>query len=184
MWNEKAKSWRKRNKRGVSPIIATILLVAITVVLAAVLYILISGLTRGPGTTPIGSAFGMTSPNKEKGAASGTPGCATGDTCYTITIASAGGGITWSSVNYVIHDANGNPAAATSTVNIVNSTGIVVWSCTLGATCAIVVSGVTPTISTTETIVLDTHGTVALTGDTLIANGVGSYSSSTSVGLP
>ncbi|HTT72650.1 MAG TPA: archaellin/type IV pilin N-terminal domain-containing protein, partial [Thermoplasmata archaeon] len=39
----KERSWRKARKRAVSPIIATILLVAITVVLAAVLYVLITG---------------------------------------------------------------------------------------------------------------------------------------------
>jgi len=43
---------RRAGKRGVSPIIATILLVAITVVLAAVLYVLISGLTSSSGSTP------------------------------------------------------------------------------------------------------------------------------------
>ena len=48
--------------RGVSPIIATILLVAITVVLAAVLYVLVSGLVHGPGTAPIGTALAMGSP--------------------------------------------------------------------------------------------------------------------------
>jgi flagellin-like protein len=44
---------RRRGKRGVSPIIATILLVAITVVLAAVLYVLISGLTGSTAAAPI-----------------------------------------------------------------------------------------------------------------------------------
>jgi flagellin-like protein len=43
--------------RGVSPIIAMILLVAIVVVLAAVLYVLVGGLTHGPGNPPIGSAL-------------------------------------------------------------------------------------------------------------------------------
>ncbi len=43
---------RRAGKRGVSPIIATILLVAITVVLAAVLYVLISGLTGGGVSSP------------------------------------------------------------------------------------------------------------------------------------
>ena len=57
VWEKNKRSWRKARKRAVSPIIATILLVAITVVLAAVLYVLISGLTHGPGNAPIGSAF-------------------------------------------------------------------------------------------------------------------------------
>ncbi len=62
VWGVNARSWRKARKRAVSPIIATILLVAITVVLAAVLYVLISGLTHGPGNTPIGSAFAIGNP--------------------------------------------------------------------------------------------------------------------------
>jgi len=72
---QRERSWRKAQKRAVSPIIATILLVAITVVLAAVLYVLISGLTHGPGSTPIGSAFAAGNPR------SGT--CATGGTLAT-----------------------------------------------------------------------------------------------------
>jgi archaeal type IV pilus assembly protein PilA len=48
-----AKSFgRRRRQRGVSPIIATILLVAITVVLAAVLYVLVSGLTKSGASVP------------------------------------------------------------------------------------------------------------------------------------
>jgi archaeal type IV pilus assembly protein PilA len=51
---------RKARKRGVSPIIATILLVAITVVLAAVLYVLISGLTGSTAAAPISLAPAVT----------------------------------------------------------------------------------------------------------------------------
>ena len=43
----------RKNKRGVSPIIATILLVAITVVIAAVLYVLVSGYLKGTGSAPL-----------------------------------------------------------------------------------------------------------------------------------
>jgi flagellin-like protein len=48
-----SQRWNKGRKRGVSPIIATILLVAITVVLAAVLYVLISGLVGSTASAPI-----------------------------------------------------------------------------------------------------------------------------------
>ena len=45
------KKMAKRLKdSGVSPVIATILMVAITVVLAAVLYVMVSGFTHSPGT--------------------------------------------------------------------------------------------------------------------------------------
>src|SRR3970040_843400 len=43
----------RKDESAVSPVIATILMVAITVVLAAVLYVMVSGLISGPGTTPV-----------------------------------------------------------------------------------------------------------------------------------
>ncbi|HKZ47917.1 MAG TPA: archaellin/type IV pilin N-terminal domain-containing protein [Thermoplasmata archaeon] len=48
-----AKRWLvlKKDEEGVSPVIATILMVAITVVLAAVLYVMVSGLIGGGGTS-------------------------------------------------------------------------------------------------------------------------------------
>jgi archaeal type IV pilus assembly protein PilA len=42
----------RKDEEAVSPVIATILMVAITVVLAAVLYVMVSGLITGPGGTP------------------------------------------------------------------------------------------------------------------------------------
>ncbi|MFH0816451.1 MAG: archaellin/type IV pilin N-terminal domain-containing protein [Methanobacteriota archaeon] len=46
-----------RNKEGVSPVIATILMVAITVVLAAVLYVMVSGYMTGGGGTPLSGSL-------------------------------------------------------------------------------------------------------------------------------
>ena len=48
---EKMKKWIK-NKAGVSPIIAIILMVAITVVLAATIYVWVSGMGKTGGATP------------------------------------------------------------------------------------------------------------------------------------
>ena len=48
-----------KSKSGVSPIIATILMVAVTVVLASVLYVLVSGYTGGVGTTPVSGALAL-----------------------------------------------------------------------------------------------------------------------------
>jgi archaeal type IV pilus assembly protein PilA len=58
------RAMRRKSKRAVSPIIATILLVAITVVLAAVLYVLVSGLTKSGATVPY--QLGMT-PSSQSG---------------------------------------------------------------------------------------------------------------------
>ncbi|MEM3493011.1 MAG: archaellin/type IV pilin N-terminal domain-containing protein [Thermoplasmata archaeon] len=58
------KVWK--NKKGVSPVIATILMVAITVVLAAVLYVMVMGMMTGPGTVnePLGVVAKYVSPER------------------------------------------------------------------------------------------------------------------------
>jgi flagellin-like protein len=53
------KIWKKRkNSEAVSPVIATILMVAITVVLAAVLYVMVMGFGGNTPQTPAGSFTG------------------------------------------------------------------------------------------------------------------------------
>ncbi|MEK6986927.1 MAG: type IV pilin N-terminal domain-containing protein [Candidatus Thermoplasmatota archaeon] len=47
----------RKDEEAVSPVIATILMVAITVVLAAVLYVMVSGLIGGPSTSKPTVAF-------------------------------------------------------------------------------------------------------------------------------
>jgi len=61
-WYSRMRRLRRRNDRGVSPIIATILLVAITVVLAAVLYVLVAGLTKSGVSTPYALEMTSTGP--------------------------------------------------------------------------------------------------------------------------
>ncbi len=99
--------WRKNRKRGVSPIIATILLVAITVVLAAVLYVLISGLTHTGASTPY--TLGMSSPT-----ASSTGTGATAVYYYAITI-SPQSGLTTSMFGLSLQTPTGGSAGATGT---------------------------------------------------------------------
>jgi len=54
----------RKDDRAVSPVIATILMVAITVVLAAVLYVMVSGLITGPGAQkPLVTFSGVTKLN-------------------------------------------------------------------------------------------------------------------------
>src|SRR5881409_2007586 len=52
----------RKDEQAVSPVIATILMVAITVVLAAVLYVMVSGLISGPGSTPTAWGVNIASP--------------------------------------------------------------------------------------------------------------------------
>ena len=51
----KRKSFIRKDEEGVSPVIATILMVAITVVLAAVLYIMVIGLAPSGSVVPTGT---------------------------------------------------------------------------------------------------------------------------------
>ncbi len=55
----KKKMFIRKDEEGVSPVIATILMVAITVVLAAVLYIMVITMT-GPGRVPPTGTWGKT----------------------------------------------------------------------------------------------------------------------------
>jgi flagellin-like protein len=173
MWSEKSRSWRKTGKRGVSPIIATILLVAITVVLAAVLYVLISGLTKGPGNQPIGSALAMGTAAESK---AGT------NYYYNFTIESAGSGITWNSVNFKISGPVAPAATTTWTVlsisaaTVVSATGAVVTSWTTG-------NGGTPCSSTQSLEIISTTNMVAQ-GEILTIIGVGSFQGTTSATIP
>ncbi|HKV89589.1 MAG TPA: archaellin/type IV pilin N-terminal domain-containing protein [Thermoplasmata archaeon] len=89
------RRWRQKKTRGVSPIIATILLVAITVVLAAVLYILISGLTKAPGGTPLGTALAV-----------GSATASAGSTVYTMSI-NPSSGLTPASLNFELVSSSG-----------------------------------------------------------------------------
>ena len=125
VWGHRERSWRKSRQRAVSPIIATILLVAITVVLAAVLYVLISGLTHGPSSAPLGTNFGW---GLQVNATGTTPlGCAsaTAEYCYTLDVASAGGGITTASVTFALHNSVGSAASwptGLTTISLVSAT--------------------------------------------------------------
>jgi flagellin-like protein len=115
----------RRRKRGVSPIIATILLVAITVVLAAVLYVLISGLTHGVGSADLGTNFGWATPVNDTGASPVPVGCASANFCYQIEIASASG-ITTSDMSFSLHTSSGGPAAfpTGTTIFLVSTTNV------------------------------------------------------------
>ena len=152
VFGKRARGWRKGKKRGVSPIIATILLVAITVVLAAVLYVLISGLTRGPGSTPLGTAFGFGSATQQTGAATGAPAwCAATHHCWEVSISAASGGLTIAQLNFIVKNTTSGAAVLTATISIVNigqtasdqqSSGSTTWTTGIATSTA-----VSPTMS-------------------------------------
>jgi archaeal type IV pilus assembly protein PilA len=206
---QRERSWRKSRKRAVSPIIATILLVAITVVLAAVLYVLISGLTHGPGSTPIGSAFtaglpaGSSAAKCPTGDTYAANGCLAGDYTYTLTIESST--VNFGSVLFEVKTATGavDVAASVGGFSVLSISSVVVAQMTTATTTLAMTStfgtfsGVatacngatcssTSPLTSIYTIVIDMGtGNPTGTGLSFIAIGTGSYSGTTSpVALP
>jgi len=180
-----ARSWRKARKRAVSPIIATILLVAITVVLAAVLYVLITGLTTGGASSvPIGTTFAYGTP-----AQSSNPNCGTNPiagSCYAVGVQSAGSSATTSNINFAVQSSG--TGVGFGTVQVLSITGAVLatytsstgkWAPATGQTLPL-------SFSSTQTLLVTSSAvaTVSIQGDSLVAIGVGSVSGTTSVVLP
>ena len=92
----------RKDEQAVSPVIATILMVAITVVLAAVLYVMVSGLISGPGGTP--TAWGV------------NIGKSQSQTNWTLTFTSIPQSAATSAVFITITDSNGAPVTGATNV--------------------------------------------------------------------
>lgn len=178
-----ARRWRQKGKRGVSPIIATILLVAITVVLAAVLYILISGLTKGPGSTPLGTALALGTINEAN---------AGSNYYYNTTVQTASGGMTWGNMIFQVQTSTGSGATGPTTITVTNALG----SCNLATYTFSTAAWTTPAThctGTTGSAALVSNGasvelvsTASLTGAgySLIAVGQGSFSGTAAFSIP
>ncbi|MCI4325257.1 MAG: type IV pilin [Thermoplasmata archaeon] len=188
MWTESQRRWRKNGRRGVSPIIATILLVAITVVLAAVLYILISGLTKGPGNTPLGTALAM-----------GSPLAGANGTAFTYTLSiTPSSGLTPASLNFQIQTSTGAiTALAGSAIQLIGPQGCLEDTYTFStnswavgsagaSTHACVPPGTTTTVLSSGMQFYLSTGTTNIQGggDSLVAIGVGTFSGTVSEALP
>jgi flagellin-like protein len=188
--NHGARRWRKKAKRGVSPIIATILLVAITVVLAAVLYILISGLTKGPGNTPLGTALAIgtfTEATSGAGAAQRW--------YYNATVQSASGGMTWSNMIFQVQSPSGSIVAVgpttVTTTNAALSCNIATytfttatWGAPAANACAGVTTGGGGLVVSGAQLQLTSTATLQQLGYKVIAVGQGSFSGSAVFAIP
>jgi flagellin-like protein len=132
IWGKNERSWRRKNRRAVSPIIATILLVAITVVLAAVLYILIQQYTKGgANNAPLGTAFSFSG---------STDAASTANNYYNMTIESASSTLNFGDLAWQLKTPTGSVFVTGVSVSIVNPLGVVEGSFCIGA---IVTGGVT-----------------------------------------
>jgi flagellin-like protein len=189
---QRVRSWRKARKRGVSPIIATILLVAITVVLAAVLYVLISGLTHGTGSAPLGTNFSWGQPDNVTGSTIQTPSgtaltcTATVTFCYSIEIAGVGGGLTTSSITLALRSASGSTVAwpGAAVVYLVSPTvtkAVATYTISTSSWANTALTGFTGTLAGGFSIVISTGAVTAaggLYGESIVAIGGNGYSGS------
>ncbi|HTT15609.1 MAG TPA: archaellin/type IV pilin N-terminal domain-containing protein [Thermoplasmata archaeon] len=190
---------RLRHGRGVSPIIAMILLVAIVVVLAAVLYVLVIGVVHGPGEVPLGTAFYAGPAGKLVGTSSSNAYCQTNHYCYSVPIDSAEQGLTISNVGFTVDTASGTPHVVTKNyarIALVSGVGTVLAYTEVSNKQAFVVtswaklsSGVTDqTPLTTELTIWVQFGATATspygTGLSLAALGQNGYSGVVSIALP
>ncbi len=97
----------RKDQEAVSPVIATILMVAITVVLAAVLYVMVSGLLGGGGTTTA-KTVGF----------SGIPGSQN----WTLSVASVStSGIAYTTTTFKIYNPGGAPVSTNLLSDILGS---------------------------------------------------------------
>ncbi len=116
---------RVASVRAVSPIIATILLVAITVVLAALLYILVSGfLAHGSGLAPLSTALGFGAAVQESSSSLTSNWCGAGHQCWKMPIAYTADGLTAAQISVTVSTSGGSGLVGASVYIVgLNGTG-------------------------------------------------------------
>lgn len=104
------KTWATRkNEEGVSPVVATILLIAITIILAAVLFVMASGMFGSPNSSP--PIIGL---NFSSGAT---------DYVWTVTTISQATAVQQSDI-YVQLKANGSITFVIATIKLADCNGL------------------------------------------------------------
>ena len=113
--------------KAVSPIIATILLVAITVILASTLYLALGGFFSHVGTTTPSASISV-SGNSTTSPAS-TPGKFT--TYYSVTVGGPSAPVAWSSTGFSVTLSDGSSGSLTYTAG--SSSSSTTWVGTIGS---------------------------------------------------
>jgi len=108
IWAGHRRFGLQERRKAVSPIIATILLVAVTVVLAAVLYVMIIGFAHTSATKPLGTEFFAGPATATVGTSQTNAFCENNHYCYSIPIEESGQGVTFGDLNFVVHTATGS----------------------------------------------------------------------------
>lgn len=173
---------RRGRRRGVSDIVATILLVAITVVLAALLYVFVLHYTSSGSSTPVlGSALSLATPQEEVAKSSVVAACsATPCNFYNMSVQSAAKGLELHNLAFEVEGQNGSRFAPTGGVVVLNQTAHIVSTYGFATGWA---TNSTMHVTDLLTISLYTSGASpqSLSGDTFIVNGLSGFSGSIQV---
>jgi flagellin-like protein len=154
------QAYRNSNDDAVSPVIAVILMVAITVVLAATVYVWVSGF--GSSSSSAAKSLSLTSASSISTVNDYKPALATGYN-KTYTVASATAGMKWSDVSFTLNGASLSYHDFTTNATAI---GAQQW-CLIDSTGAACVTGsATPTsvVTAGQTIVI--HDETSLSGQT------------------
>jgi hypothetical protein len=176
----------RRSRRGVDVNVATVLLVAITVVLAAVLFVLAEGYLGSTNTHPsLGASLALSSPVFAQGLTSAIAPCSAAScNFYNMTVQSATSGLQLHDLVFELISGNGTIFVPTGGLDALNASGTVVGQYAFSSESW--VSGGTVAGQSHLTFALYTSGPTPriLSGDTLRVIGVAAYSGSISIHLP
>ncbi|MCI4327289.1 MAG: hypothetical protein L3K16_06620 [Thermoplasmata archaeon] len=189
-----------RDLRGVTPILATILLVAIVVVLAAVLYVVTTRLTDSGGPhPPLGTSLYVGPARAVQGTSSTNAFCQTSHPCYNVPVASATSGVTLGGLGFKVVSSTGTLWEVTKNyarLSIVGVDGAVLAYSQLSKNSAFAVgswqhfgagASATTMVESSMDIVVQFGNPAANpggTGLTLVVYGTAAYSGSISAALP
>lgn len=154
--------------------VATILLVVITVVLAALLYVLAVGMTSRVAGTPLGTALAF-GPATNVSSSGPHPGCPELLECYVLPIVTASGGVSGGALTFAAKSPGGASAVTVNwSYTLVDASGgpvNVTWHgadpC-VGANCS-------APLTSGEQVLLTTNATASLSGYVLVAVGGAPY---------
>jgi FlaG/FlaF family flagellin (archaellin) len=163
----------------VSDIVATILLGAITVVLAAVLYVLVTHYTASTSSAPeLGASFALSEPQEAVSTSALVAACAAAP-CdfYNFTVQSAGKGLELHDLAFQIQGSDGSNVLPTGGVAVLTAANTIVAQTGFPTDWT---TGLNTAITDSVTFVVFTSGPTpqSLSGDNLRVVGVSAYSGS------
>lgn len=179
------RRWCHKSGRGVSDIVATILLVAITVVLAAVLYIVVRNyLNSTASLPPLEGALALGIPQEEISQSSLLTACSAAPcNFYNLSVQETSRNLQLHDLFLEIVAANGATIQPAGGLVVINPTGGILGQAGFGGSWT---SGGTVPVTSSLTFVVYTSGAAptSLSGDYLQFNGVSAYSGMVTVHVP